>query len=107
MKIPSSFQLMGQTITVEFDPNLIFEDDARGIAKFRQNKIILVSKDNEKRPATQIEQAFCHELVHWILEKMNEMKLCDDEKFVEVFGSLLHQALSTGTFKDSKSQKGE
>ena len=106
MRIPNSFYLLGQKITVEQDSNLTFEADAKGISLFREGKIVLQRRE-QYSPQSQVEQTFCHELVHWILHQMGEGELGGNEKFVDVFGSLLHQALSTATFKATKSQKGK
>ena len=45
---------------------------------------------------TELQQVFCHELVHAVLDEMKH-KISYDEKFVDNFGSLLHQALQTFT----------
>jgi len=101
--IPESFQLHGQTITVEFDPNLINNSDDRGQAMTRLKKIKLQSStESIPVPQTCMEQTFCHELMHFILIHA-ESKMGDDEKFVNLVGNLLHQALTTMTFpKDKK-----
>ena len=41
MKIPTKFKLLGQTITVEFQDDIIYFEDVVAWAKYRQNKIIL------------------------------------------------------------------
>jgi hypothetical protein len=41
------------------------------------------------------EHTFCHELTHAILDLIKEDKLSKNEKFVDLFGGALHQALST------------
>jgi hypothetical protein len=46
------------------------------------------------QPETALQQTFCHELVHAVLSAMNH-RLNNDEVFVDNFGSLLHQALSS------------
>ena len=96
MKIPKKFKLAGQTITVELRDDLIQEENMQGEAHYRFNRIRL-QKDNkgEKRIIEQIEESFCHELVHWILKVMEEEKLNDDEKFISVFARFLHQALNS------------
>lgn len=98
IRIPKSFQLFAQTIKVEFDPDLVFDSDARGVAAYRENLIKILSKDNEKRPDEQIEKSFYHELVHWILHLMSEDELSDNEKFVDTFALLLHQFHKTAEY---------
>jgi len=101
MKIPKSIQLFGQTIKTVYKDNLIDEDDSVGLACYRQLEIRLQSVDAKGRirPASSQEQWYCHELVHFILEGMGEHKLRRDERFVDLFGNLLHQALSTAVYK--------
>lgn len=43
---------------------------------------------------TEMQQTFCHEVTHALLDAMNH-KLSFNEVFVDNFGSLLHQALSS------------
>ena len=96
MKIPTKFKLMGLEITVEYDPNLVHNDDYHGAADYRNSKII-IQPDVEglKRPKQSMESTFCHELVHFILWAMSEEKLRKDERFVDLFSGLLHQVLIT------------
>ena len=96
LRIPKSFQLLGQTITVEWMDRLIEDQDAVGESHYRKNRIVLQQhNDGIVRPQTQSEATFCHELVHWIFFMMNEDDLRKNEKLVDVFGRLLHQALIT------------
>ena len=95
MTLPEHFQLYGQTINVKPAVDLIQEDDSRGQADYRTNTITLqVSTPTWTMERAQVEQAFCHELTHFILEKMDH-KLFRDEVFVNQFSYLLHQALTT------------
>lgn len=99
MKIPKEFKLFGRTITVQKDPRLLDKDDWQGAACFREDKIKLqTAGENVKRPAVRMEQIFYHELVHWIYHVMEERDLCNNEKHVEVFSQLLHQALQTAKY---------
>jgi hypothetical protein len=50
------------------------------------------------------EQWFFHELIHHILHQMNH-KLRSDEAFVNLFASLLHQALSTAMYDEGEEQE--
>jgi hypothetical protein len=97
-----SFQLHGQTINVIWDEALQNKTDARGEAHLRNNEIHLQSHtDSVPTPISDIEQAFCHELVHWVLNQMNH-KLNNNEPFVNLFASLLHQALTTAEYEKGK-----
>ena len=42
-----------------------------------------------------VEHTFYHELVHAILFNMGEMKLYSNERFVDAFGGMLQQYMST------------
>lgn len=93
MKIPKRFQLHGQFVEVVFDTSIDFRNDNRGEAQFRINKISLApSSDTHPRPVTQVEQTFCHELMHYISHHAGiEMS----EREIDLMGNLLHQALIT------------
>jgi predicted SprT family Zn-dependent metalloprotease len=101
-QIPESFQLHGQTIRVIWVETLQAKNDARGEAHLRSNEIHLQSHTaSVPNPPTDIEQAFVHELIHWILNQMNH-KLNNNEAFVNLFASLLHQALTTAEYRKGK-----
>jgi predicted SprT family Zn-dependent metalloprotease len=96
MRIPTRFKLLGRTITVENDPQLIFTEGATGMAHYRTSRIRLQPHCYEQPVlADDREKTFLHELVHHILVNMEQPKLNDDEKFVNLFAGLLHQALTT------------
>ena len=95
MIIPKQFQLVGKTIDVEYRPDLLKDEDKVGMAAYRRNRIYLQpSVSGYERDEADIEQSFLHEVVHWILMVMGEDKT---EKYVDLFASLLHQALATAT----------
>jgi predicted SprT family Zn-dependent metalloprotease len=100
MDIPRRLKLLGRTITVEYDPMLDGRDGTVGEARYTSDSIALQpNTDTFRRPQTQLEQVFLHELVHYILNEMNEYDLRRNEKFVDVFAGLLHQALTTMEFE--------
>jgi Zn-dependent peptidase ImmA (M78 family) len=80
---------MGQTIAVRVVPRKEWADDETVGFWNAENQTISVVAGLEDQ-ATQ--QVFCHELVHAILHNMCEIELNGNEKFVDLFGSLLHQA---------------
>jgi len=97
MIIPKSFKLLGKTIDVEFDKKLDNDNAVVGRCNFRTDKIILqpyseeIAFSNNER-----EQIFLHELVHWIIFTMGRNNdLGADEKFIDLFAGMLHQALNT------------
>ena len=94
MNIPKSFTLGGITITVEEDETLK-KKGAIGEARYSEQKI-LIAKDIA--PVESTEQAFLHELTHYILFFMNEDELRNNEQFVDTFAHFLYQALKTGNY---------
>jgi len=96
MKIPKEFKLMGETIRVKYVSGLVFDTDNTGEAYFRRNEIRLQkNEDGWRINPEKTEHDFCHEVVHHILFKMSERELTNNEKFVDTFAGLLHQALTT------------
>jgi predicted SprT family Zn-dependent metalloprotease len=94
MKIPKKINLAGKTIKVDFVKDLRTESDAIGEAVYRKNAIRLQpSCEGASIPKESLEQAFFHELVHFILYEIGEDELRDNERFVTSFSGLLHQAL--------------
>lgn len=96
MNIPHSFTLAGLTIDIVKSDTLIKEKGIIGQANYSEQKIYI---DASHSPDDSIEQAFYHELTHFILFVMNEDKLRNNEKFVDVFSHLLYQALKTKKFE--------
>jgi hypothetical protein len=90
--IPTSFPLFGQTITVQFVDDLVLKSDALGLCHYMSNQIDLQSP-NDVFCEEQIEQTFWHEYAHMITWKAGFQKLSGKEKFIDVFGSLLHQSI--------------
>lgn len=90
--IPSSFKLAGHTVTVRLVPENEWADDEVVGNWNSQNLTISVPGWFN---ASRTQQIFCHELVHAILSTMDEGKLNENEKFVDVFGSFLHQVWTT------------
>lgn len=80
---------MGAEFQVRVVPEKHWPDDETlGFCNLEQNTVIIFGG----LPDIEKQQVFCHELVHAILHKMAEYELNDNEKFVDMFGSLLHQA---------------
>jgi hypothetical protein len=101
MKIPKRFKLYGQTIEVIMDNHLDFNDDRRGEADYRNNKIRLQPAGSQLlHPLTHIEQAFLHELFHFIFDNAGYPDDRKDEIKIERLSNLLHQALSTAEYED-------
>ncbi len=90
--IPDSFWLGGLQIDVVIDENLLKSRKLLGEAQYPAQRIVL---DSGLLKQQLSEQNYYHELVHWILYVMNEDVLRDNEKFVDVFATFLHQARVT------------
>ena len=89
--IPKSFRLMGNTIRVKIIPEKDWtDDDAVGLWNSQTLTIHVRSGMADQR----MQQAFCHELVHAILDAFAH-PLSRDEAFVDTFAGLLHQAWTT------------
>ena len=109
MRIPSSFELLGKTITVKFEPNLYHQEEKHGLASYRRDEIILQPKcDGIDFTQANVEETFFHELVHHICyyagnvikHKLGDEYLHKNEAFVELFSALLHQAFITFKYDD-------
>lgn len=94
--IPKVIQLGGIKITVEIDPTLFKNRRILGDAQYPPQKIVL---DPTVLDLDLAEQNYVHELVHWILYVMNEDDLRNNERFVDLFATFLHQALKSGDQK--------
>lgn len=96
MQIPKSFNLFGQVIIVEFRKSMFKTHKACGLWLPTENKILL-QESTKYYPTTQlqIEQTFLHELTHACFDLLGYTNLSEDEKLVDSFGSLIHQALTT------------
>ena len=96
MIIPERFQLHGQTLTVSYDKELSKRENLLGCASSGNNTVELLPP-SEDNPLSKVEQTFLHELTHMILLAMEERELSNNEQFVDVFASLLHQAITSST----------
>ena len=100
--IPSSFRLAGHTVTVKMIAEKDWADDE--VAGYWNSQNLTISVP-DWFSESRVQQIFCHELVHAILHTMDERKLNDNEKFVDVFGSLLHQVWTTVEMGQAASRK--
>jgi len=96
MKIPKSFELLGETIHIIKSQDLLDKTDNVGEADYRHNTItIQVPIGGINRPISYIEATYLHEVIHFILHRMGRDELNEDNSFVELFARLLHQILIT------------
>ncbi len=90
-KTPKSFTLGGIDYPIYLVGEVNNDTNLNGMAYLNKHRIeLLDSMDDDKTG-----QVFCHELTHCILSAMGEDELSDNEKFVDLFGTFLHQALKT------------
>lgn len=93
--IPRRFQIHGHKVRVKILTDVSWRrlklpKDAVGIFDPASHVIALRAELGD----TEIQQAFCHELIHCLLDSMNH-KLSYNEVFVDNFGSLMAQALAS------------
>jgi len=99
--IPQSFSVLGHTYKVVIDNEHCHKNECLGMFDDKTNTIYLAEK--YKSPKGRwlsykkdiVEHTFYHELVHCILINMGEMKLYENERFVDSFGGILHQIMLT------------
>ena len=96
MKIPETFSVFGTNYKVVYEDTLVYENDCKGEAHARFN-VIKLQSNTDAVPVLpeQQEQTFFHELVHIILDEMDEATLSKNEQFVTLFSKLLHQCLTS------------
>ncbi len=96
MTIPKRFDLMGTTIEVEYNSDMMLDNDEIGQANYKRNKIFIAPNTSTfKMTREQVEHVFLHELTHWIFRQLNRIELQKDEELVDMVAELLHQTLKT------------
>jgi hypothetical protein len=89
--IPKKFQLLGHTITVCIVKKHRWRlKDTVGIWEPEKLRISILSG----LPSTSLQQVFCHEWTHAMLDMMVH-PLSTDEQFVDQLAHLLQQSLTT------------
>ena len=92
LNIPRHIELGGIVVTVELDATLHRDKGMIGEARYSEQKIVV---DPNVAAEDTTEQAYWHELIHWILFIMNEDELRNNEKFIDIFAHLLYQAVKS------------
>lgn len=91
MGIPRRFKLLGITYTVSLvAPTDWHSTEAVGLFDSTRNHIAVLAGNPDANA-----QAFWHECVHAILKAMGKSKLYEDEAFVDLFASMIHQIIVT------------
>lgn len=98
-KIPKSFLLFGNDISVIYDEDKVRELEALAACDSDLNRIMWTDKgDKGKLPKDFINQTFLHELVHMILFKLGEKELARNEKLVDLTAQALYQYFKTAKY---------
>lgn len=90
--IPRTFKLHGHLVTVRILQPSRWPHTKAAVGIYDPNLHRIDLRGN--LGDTELQQTFCHELVHCLLDSFNH-KLSYDEVFVDNLGSVLAQALST------------
>ena len=98
-KIPTAFTLFGTRYTVEFDDTLALGSQALGSADFHNNRIKLMpGLDHFPISENKIEEVFCHELTHIILQRVAGADFTYNENLVDLIGGCIHQFFKTAEY---------
>ena len=85
-----SFDIGGITYPVKYVKEVENDSNLNGISLLDKHSVHIRNDLDADRSG----QVFCHELTHCILSTMGE-DIGENEKFVDLFGTLLHQVLKT------------
>lgn len=93
--VPSSFTLLGHTVTVKVVPETDWSHgDCVGLYEPGRHRILIRAGMSDSLTA----HTFHHELLHACLGAMSH-PLNEDEAQLDMLAGLIHQALSTAKFK--------
>lgn len=96
LKIPKSFKMGPHTYRIKIEESLQAKENLLGQHISSQKLIRLQKKIKSlNRPDSDYYHTFMHEVVHAILDTMQEDDLCHNEKFVDLFSAFLTQMLTT------------
>lgn len=103
IKIPTQFELFGQTIKVEWVEELNDKSGAKGETRYRENKISL-QKNNKAftHLKSDAEVTYIHEVLHWVLNTLGEDEFNRDENRVDRLAHALHQVFVTSVYGRKK-----
>ncbi len=99
LKIPKSFKIFEQTISVVWEEELLNNANAVGQAQYRYNTIALQpSTVGKPRTHEQIMSNFWHEVFHFIFFYLGDytigkIKLRREERLLDMLGLVMHQIL--------------
>ena len=95
MKIPKSFQVFGETITIRYDSKQLDDHDAWGRWVSKENTITLMENG---LPDDKMQKIFWHEVAHVIFDKLRFHDLAhkeNEEYLVEIIGQIMNQIINS------------
>lgn len=96
--VPTKFDMLGHTITVKIRKDLYDEAECYGRWTRGKHLIELQAVNKDCTKSFQM-QTFWHEVAHAVLDNIGEEKQGEDEKYVDLWGQLIHQVLKTARTK--------
>jgi hypothetical protein len=93
--IPSSFKLGARKVSVKVCPDLYAKAKVMGASLFDEDVILVQGPGDGTLSPSKSEEVFWHEVVHFVLILAGENELNANEDFVERFGALLYQVITT------------
>ena len=93
MNIPSEYPVGGYKINVAFTPDLMEEHNALGWYSPNKSATQLQPPIKNEVANQNIEEAFCHEVIHSWTDKLDYPQLYRNEKFTNDMALVLYQFL--------------
>jgi hypothetical protein len=99
MRIPSTFPILGQLITVKVVPLEEWKHGAECVGMWTPAANLIELRGDYT--GSKREQVFFHELIHALLDSISH-RLSENEVFVDQLASVLHQALSGARYTSKR-----
>lgn len=108
--IPVRFKILGQDFKVVFDDELCKKEGSYGMYFPSLNKLVLSKRFEENNEIVDLDEdfikhTFYHELIHAILNVMQEKELYENERFIDIFAGILLQIEKTSEYETDKSKR--
>lgn len=94
-RMPTSFELGGQTITIHMKEGMS-KTDAHGLSRYDDCEIWF---DADLKPEDLKGITFYHEVMHFVFHTLGRDNLKDDEGLVDSVGNLLWQVHKTAKYE--------
>lgn len=103
VNIPSSFEILGNKITIVFNDPTLAQNGELGLCDFNHNRILIsTNHKGQKIPDDVSKHTYWHEVAHAMLHHMGETELRDNEKFVDLLGGMIYQVLKTSVYDTNR-----